>query len=73
MSPITGDIRRGLHMRSQRAQETVLCGIDYDSHVTAPDYDVPGYWLEYALEFLYPPIKSVRSCILVMKSDALIQ
>lgn len=66
MFPITGDIRRDLHTPFQGAQETVLRRIDHDSHVTAPDYHVPGYWLHNPLEFLDPTIESARGRILIV-------
>jgi len=73
MFPIIGDIRRDLYTFLQRAHETVLERVDYDSHVTPPHHHVPGNWLHNALEFSDPTIQSTRGRILIVKASALIQ
>jgi hypothetical protein len=71
--PILGYIRRGLHTHSQGAQKTVLRRIDYDSHVTAPDHQIPGIWLQNTLESFYSTVKSAGGRVRVMQAHLLIQ
>ena len=73
MFPIIRYVGRDLYTSSQGAEETVLQRIDYDPHMTPPDYQIPGLWLRNALEFFDPPIKSARRRILVVQANALIQ
>lgn len=57
----------------QRAQETVLRRINYDSHMTAPDDHVSGNWLQNPLKFFYPTVQGSRRRVRVAEADALIE
>lgn len=73
MFPIAGDIRGDLHARFQRAQETVLGRINYDSHMASPDHHVPWDWVQDTLKPLYAPVESARGRIWVVHADQLIK
>lgn len=57
----------------QSAHETVPRRIDNDSHVTTPDYQVPGFWLQNTVEFLDPTIESAGVHIWVTHANTRIQ